>query len=138
MSCSLNAQESPQSTSARNSRAAIRISHFHNRSVNLIRVVNSKLLCLAQMSSSIPLAYLPIRPSGQARGSESAENRRSTRPTDVNEPSLSDNDNENDDENAQQSTIPANQDAQLKEGGYGWVVTGCKSPTFNGRGGKAD
>lgn len=89
------------------------------------------------MSSSIPLAYLPIRTAGQvqAQGSDSSfhqlESRRSvSRSTDVNAP-LSDTEHENENENdvAQRpSSVTIVTHVELKEGGYGWVVTGCKAP----------
>jgi len=84
------------------------------------------------MSSSIPLAYLPIRTAGQvqAQGSDSSlhqlESRRSVlRSTEINAPSS---DTENENENAQHpSSVARNTHVELKEGGYGWVVTGCKA-----------
>ena len=89
------------------------------------------------MSSSIPLAYLPIRTAGQvqAQGSDSSlhqlESRRSVlRSTEINAPSSdTEHEHENENEVAQHpSSVARNNHVELKEGGYGWVVTGCKAP----------
>jgi len=95
------------------------------------------------MSSSIPLAYLPIRAAGQVqaraesidRSVHQLESRRSvSRSTEINAPSS---DTEN--ENAQQSSSVTNvTHVELKEGGYGWVVTGCKAPYTPKPNGKVD
>ena len=97
------------------------------------------------MSSSIPLAYLPIRAAGQVQvraqsldsSVQQLESRRSvSRSTDVNAP-LSDTENEN--ENAQHPSSVTNvTPVELKEGGYGWVVTGCKAPHTPKPKGKVD
>ena len=99
------------------------------------------------MSSSIPLAYLPIRAAGQvqvrAQSIDSSvhqlESRRSvSRSSHINAPS-SDTEHESENENAQQPSSVTNvTHVELKEGGYGWVVTGCKAPHTPKPKGKVD
>jgi len=94
------------------------------------------------MSSSIPLAYLPIRAADQvqvrAQSIDSSvhqlESRRSVSRSSHINASSSDTEHESENENAQQPSSVTNvTHVELKEGGYGWVVTGCKAPyTPNG------
>ena len=86
------------------------------------------------MSSSIPLAYLAARKESEGPGISRASRRISSDQVPGNSrqlPALSSNDQVLDDIEPDEHVSETVPSIEFEEGGYGWVVTGCKLPRRN-------
>jgi len=83
------------------------------------------------MSSSIPLAYLATRKESEAPSISRASRRISSDRVSGDSrqlPALSPNGQALDDNEPDEHAIETVPSIEFDEGGYGWVVTGCKLP----------
>jgi len=84
------------------------------------------------MSSSIPLAYLAARKESETPSISTASRRISSDQVTGDStqlPALSPNGQALDDNELDEHAIETSPSIDFEEGGYGWVVTGCKLPS---------
>ena len=84
------------------------------------------------MSSSIPLAYLATRKESEGPSISRASRRISSDRISGDSrqlPALSSNGQVLDDNELDEHAIETSPSIEFEEGGYGWVVTGCKLPS---------